>query len=106
LTPGTVAAGSLSTNSVRHLQRSAATLREFAMIRFEVTGHSDEREGATLEVREAVALTRARVVVLYLVTVEASTPTASCCVAPVPASRSAHLPAPAGAPAGGSGQGQ
>ena len=67
-------AGSLSTKSVQHLQRSAATLREFPTIRFEVTGHSDEREGATLEEREAIALTRARVIATYLVTVEGIDP--------------------------------
>lgn len=67
-------AGSLATKSRQHLQRSAATLREFTTIRLEVTGHSDEREGATREEREAVALTRARVVATYLVTVEGIDP--------------------------------
>ncbi len=67
-------AGSLSTKSVQKLQRSAAILREFTTIGFEVTGHSDEREGATPEQRETIALTRARVVATYLVTVEGIDP--------------------------------
>ncbi|MCA9695427.1 MAG: von Willebrand factor type A domain-containing protein, partial [Myxococcales bacterium] len=61
------AAATLEQSALPVLDRAAGLLGEFEAIRVEVSGHTDDREGASEEERMAIALARAEVVRAYLI---------------------------------------